>query len=727
MITPTPEQQLAGLFRTNLTEWNTGSLFPEGLGGKDVFRLRNAGEYFLGQREAEFANLHKQMEHAVQTQDGALILRTLDESDLLGHEVQRARIYYKLLSVQYPQENGFASLYETIAAQCNRLDAMSDSLPEPLARLPEETRLELLQKHTGLQEYLHALFPKEHGRFPGLSAAETATLTRAIQDEKTDHLHAYHTLHANGSIPATSSQRLEKAAEIFSAMQRTSAREAQAYGYDNPLTHFATWQHVPAELLTSWFDYANDSATRAAQSMHSLLTGDHLKYSLLKQHYPDGKQVQYSWAQAREIVTEALCKFNPNFRPILDDAFEQKWIQSKPLGTNPYGGETYNNIARIYSDEAHPMVLSEFRGGVFDVIRLAHELGGHCLSIELANRKGQHLHVTDSTLQETFALFSQRLVVDEMVSRATDPVQRAAILRTNADDLYQNLYETTSRCSFEQAAYRLAKQPDGSLRPLSANTLTRLFSEINAPIRYGTARIDDNEPVRWANIHHFVTQQPYYNASYSFATMASSILFDQWKQAEPGHQKAIAHQWNSIMEEGGLIRFPDAMQRLGIDIYTTNFFERGVQDVSRAIEQAQNAMGKISTLKLFSSLSVGAMLDTALEQTSRLFGKKVPHPSMILPNGATAARAAPSAPAQAVYGAPTPQQPGPAPDMDVSTQGQAHTKLQTSPAAAPSGDWANRVSNANAQQAGPPSATRWRDQATGSHSEQRPNLPTWSI
>ena len=728
----TAGQQLAGNLQQELTDWNTASLFPEGLGGQDVFRLREAGMYFLQAREEELNTIQPKVNEAAQAQDAPRLLRLLDESLLVEHEIQRARVYFKLMSVQHPQIQGFADLYESVASKCNALDAIAERLPQQLSQLPEAMRQSMLNAAPGLSDHMHALFPERFGRFPGMTPEQGANLSQQISDAKTDYLHEYHLAHTGGSIPGTDYARLNQTAKAFNAMLQTTTTEAKALGYKSPLHHFAAWQHLPADMVNNWLQKSAMPARGAADKMHALLTGNRLKTQMIRLHYPDGGPQKYTLPEARSIVTEALCQFNPAFRPILDDAFENGWVQTRPLGNNPYGGETYNNLPKIFYPYANPMVLSEFRGNIFDVLRLAHELGGHCLSIEMANRNQQPLHVADSTLQESFALFSQRLVTDEMLARTTNAVQRASIQRTVADDWYQNLYETTARCRFQQAAYQAATQADGSIRPLSAPQLTSLFTQTNAGIRYGQARVDPNEPTRWANIHHFVTQMPYYNAAYGFATMASGALYNQWKHAAPGHQQTIANRWTEVMAQGGSVRFPDAMAYLGIDVRSPGFIQAGVQSVDQSIASAHSAMEAVSSLGLFITLKPAQMWQVTKESFQRVFNKPTATAPIAIPKGSLAARPSASAPAQPLYGIVTPTPQTQTPIMpESSAQATDALKKEDGP------NWSARyaqqtpASLADAVRSDAARATSpqsWREQAMSSQKEaHEPTVPSWAL
>ena len=740
---PTPPQRadhiLAGYLGQELTEWNTTGLFPEGLGGKDPTLAREAGLYFLQTRAAELESLKPKIADAAGRRDGSALLRVLDETLLVEHEIQRARVYFKLLSVQHPQIPAFADLYETVANRCNALDATAESLPQTLSTVPAPQRQSMLESAPGLSDHMHALFPEKYGRFPGLDPQQGAALSERISNAKTAYLHDYHLAHAKSSVPATDTARLNQTAEAFNAMLATTTEEARALGYASPLHHFAAWQHLPAPLVDQWLTRSARPAAEAAERMHTLLTGNRSKTQMIRMHYPDGSPQKYSLLEARSIVTEALCKFNSSFRPILDDAFEKGWLQTKPLGNNPYGGETYNNLPKIFYDHANPMVLSEFRGGVFDVLRLAHELGGHCLSIELANRNRQALHVADSTLQESFALFSQRLVSDEMLARTENPVQRAVIQRTIADDWYQNLYETTARCRFQQAAYRAATEPDGSLRHLDAPELTRIFAVTNAPIRYGNARTDPNESTRWANIHHFVTQMPYYNAAYGFATMASGALYGQWRNAATAQRTAIAKRWTDVMAQGGTVRFPDAMGYLGIDVRSPAFMHAGMQTVDQSILKAGEAMDSVSGLGLFLSLTPGQMWQVGREKVKRLFSspetKSLPLPT---PKGNAAVSPSHSAPAQPLYGlTPAPAAQSADASLPVAPLGNITPPSATVTQNKPDTRWTERTQPTPARPLPHQThlANSWREQALGSQQERggntganpSPSVPTWAI
>lgn len=610
-----------------LPAWDTASLFPEGMGATDAPALRVAADRFMEQQETALRTLAVQMKDTATANDATGLLAALDESAFTGQQIQRARIYFRLLHVQNPQDAALTELYEHVANRSNALDHLSETDHTPILALPLEQRRALLKAVPNLKDYDELIVPEDaKGRRNTLPYQEVARRMQGVNDAKAGIIAEYDAAHMSGPVGQSNPGGLQACAHAYNQAIAVAYAEAEAQGYPDPLALAAAQQHLQPETIQRWWASAPAAIAQAVQRMDALHYHDRPKATLLQLNFAQRPPHVYEWNEAREIVTEALSEFNPGFRPILDRAFTEGWIQARPVGPNRAGGATYNNVAAAMlptgDKAAHPFVHSEFHGTEFDMVRLAHELGGHCLATQMANERGRLSHITDSTLHETFALFAQKLVVNKMLDRAKSPEHRFAILSHTARDSFLNLYESTARCLFQRATFSAAKQPDGSLRPLSVDELSNLHRTFGRSTDFGKQRENRAADTDWANSMHLYMQQPFYNDSYRQAIMASNALYDRWQAAQGPARAGFARDWADVMGAGGGIRFPEAMQKMGVQVNGPYFLSQGLAGVNRSMERAEAAMDEISSVRLFFRLPVDKMWDLAKISVKHVLGIK---------------------------------------------------------------------------------------------------------
>ena len=255
------------------------------------------------------------------------------------------------------------------------------------------------------------------------------------------------------------------------------------------------------------------------------------------------------FAQAKQTVYEGLAPLGEDYRAILKEGFENRWI------------DVYENAGKrggAYSAGAavHPYVLLNYSGTLDSQFTLAHEMG-HALHSYLSNK---HQNPIDSDyvifVAEVASTCNEALLMEHLLSGTTDRKERAYLINHFLDQFRGTLYRQTMFAEFELIIGRLI----GEGKTLTADLLCEEYKKLNE-LYYGPDIIVDDEiAMEWARIPHF-----YYNYYvFQYATGYSAAIALSRKILAEG-EPAVKDYLDFLA--GGCSRSPiDLLKGAGVDM-----------------------------------------------------------------------------------------------------------------------------------------------------------------
>lgn len=255
------------------------------------------------------------------------------------------------------------------------------------------------------------------------------------------------------------------------------------------------------------------------------------------------------FAQAKQTVYEGLSPLGEDYRAILKEGFENRWI------------DVYENVGKrggAYSAGAavHPYVLLNYSGTLDSQFTLAHEMG-HALHSYLSNK---HQNPVDADyvifVAEVASTCNEALLMEHLLSKTTDRKERAYLINHFLDQFKGTLYRQTMFAEFELIIGRMI----GEGKTLTADILCEEYKKLNE-LYYGPDMIVDDEiAMEWARIPHF-----YYNYYvFQYATGYSAAIALSRKilaEGEPAVKDYLAFL------SGGCSKSPiDLLKGAGVDM-----------------------------------------------------------------------------------------------------------------------------------------------------------------
>ena len=342
------------------------------------------------------------------------------------------------------------------------------------------------------------------------------------------------------------------AAAILNAQGKQLKFFADARKYPSTLDAALDRTNVPTSVYLNLIEAVHqnlDKMHRYVRLRKKLLGVDELHFYDIYTPLLSDVDKEIPFAQAKQTVYEGLEPLGEEYRGILKQGFENRWI------------DVYENVGKrggAYSAGAavHPFVLLNYSGTLDSQFTLAHEMG-HALHSYLSNREQNPI---DSRyvifVAEVASTCNEALLMEHLLSKTTDKKERAYLINHFLDQFKGTLYRQTMFAEFELIIGRMI----GEGRTLTAEVLCEEYKKLNA-LYYGPDMVVDDEiAMEWARIPHF-----YYNYYvFQYATGYSAAIALSRKILAEG-ESAVKDYLGFL--SGGCSKSPiDLLKGAGVDM-----------------------------------------------------------------------------------------------------------------------------------------------------------------
>ena len=342
------------------------------------------------------------------------------------------------------------------------------------------------------------------------------------------------------------------ASALLSAEAKKRQFFASARKYPSPLAAAVASTRVPPEVYRNLIDTVGanlDKLHRYVRLRKKLLGVDELHMYDVYAPMVSGASRTISFEQAKSIVYDALAPMGEEYRDIIKEGFDNRWI------------DVYENVGKrsggyMSGAVVHPYVLLNHKDDLESMFTLAHEMG-HAVHSYLSNK-------TQPSVYRDYVIFvaevastcNEALLMEHLLAHTTDDRERAWLLNHFLEQFKGTLYRQTMFAEFELRMGELNAQGT----PLTAELLCAEYKALNAKYFGPDMVIDDRIALEWARIPHF-----YYNYYvYQYATgYSAAIALSRriLREGEPAVKDMLAFL------SGGCSKDPiDLLRGAGVDM-----------------------------------------------------------------------------------------------------------------------------------------------------------------
>ena len=468
--------------------------------------------------------------------------------DLPELELYRRRIF----NIQRSREHVLSDAEERLLASAGEMAAAPDTIYSMFA----DADVHFPDAVDGNGEH----HPLSQGTFVACEESPDRVLRRSAYEN------LYYTFGAYKNTVASVLNAQVKQLEFFSKARK----------YPSALHASLDATHVPVEVYYNLIEAVHqnmDKMHRYVRLRKKLLGVDELHfYDVYTPLVPEaGGHIEF--ADAVKTVYEAVAPLGEDYRKILKQGFENRWI------------DVYQNAGKrsgAYSAGAmvHPFVLLNYSGTLDSQFTLAHEMG-HALHSYLSNH-------TQPAVYRDYVIFvaevastcNEALLMEYLLGRTTDKKERAYLINHFLEQFKSTLYRQTMFAEFELKIGELSAQGVA----LTAEKLCEVYRGLNELYFGEDMVVDDEIALEWARIPHF-----YYNyyvfqyaTGYAAAIALSRRILREGKPAVDDYLGFLS---------GGCSKDPiDLLKGAGVDMTTAEPVNQALKLFGTLLDEMEDLM-----------------------------------------------------------------------------------------------------------------------------------------
>ena len=342
------------------------------------------------------------------------------------------------------------------------------------------------------------------------------------------------------------------AAAMLNAQNKQLKFFAEARKYPNAFEASLDRTNVPTSVYLNLIEAVHrnfDKMHRYVRLRKKLLGVDELHfYDVYTPLVADvDKKIPYE--QAKQTVYDALAPLGDDYRKVLKEGFDNRWI-------DVYQNEGKRSGAYSAGAAVHPYVLLNYTGTLDSQFTLAHEMG-HALHSYYSNK-------TQNPIDSDYVIFvaevastcNEALLMEYLLGKTTDKKERAYLINHFLEQFKGTLYRQTMFAEFELNIGRMVAEG----KTLTADVLCTEYRRLNEAYFGPDMVVDDEIAMEWARIPHF-----YYNYYvFQYATGYSAAIALSRRILAEG-ESAVKDYLNFL--SGGCSRSPiDLLKGAGVDM-----------------------------------------------------------------------------------------------------------------------------------------------------------------
>jgi len=372
----------------------------------------------------------------------------------------------------------------------------------------------------------------------------------ATRREQADREKAFVALHE------TYKASLNTYAALYNAVCQRDHFNARARGYTNTLEAALHGDNIPTSVVENLIE-----TTRAG--VGPLRRYHELRRKALKvpsyQVYDFSIPLvtfdkKYDYDAVLDWIVEAVAPLGPDYQALMRKGFTGGWIdvyENEGKRSGAYSAPVYG---------VHPYMLLNYTDTLDDVFTTAHEMG-HSMHTILSHETQPFIY-SDYTIfvAEVPSTLSEALLLEYMLARSTDPIERIVLLQHAIDNITGTFYTQVLFADYELRAHRLVEQD----QPITAEVLTETYTDLMKDYYGDAVDLHPLTGITWSRIPHFYNS-PYYVYQYATCFASAAKLAKQimsgGAQAEDARTRFL-----TLLRAGGSDYPMELLRTAGIDL-----------------------------------------------------------------------------------------------------------------------------------------------------------------
>ncbi|MBO5867328.1 MAG: oligoendopeptidase F, partial [Oscillospiraceae bacterium] len=366
------------------------------------------------------------------------------------------------------------------------------------------------------------------------------------------------------------------AAGLLDAQNKQLKFFAEARKYASAFEASLDSTNVPTSVYLNLIEavHANvDKMHRYVRLRKKLLGVDELHFYDIYTPLVKDVDKKIPFADAKQTVYDALAPLGEDYRKILKEGFESRWI-------DVYQNEGKRSGAYSAGAMVHPYVLLNYTGTLDSQFTLAHEMG-HALHSYHSNKCQNPIDAGYVIfVAEVASTCNEALLMEYLLGKTTDKKERAYLINHFLDQFKGTIYRQTMFAEFELNIGKMAAEG----KTLTADILCQEYRRLNE-LYYGPDMVvDDRIAMEWARIPHFYYDYYVfqYATGYSAAIALSRRILQEGEPAVKDYIRFLS---------GGCSKSPiDLLKDAGVDMTTSDPVEQALALFGELLDEMEALM-----------------------------------------------------------------------------------------------------------------------------------------
>ncbi len=403
--------------------------------------------------------------------------------------------------------------------------------------------------------------------FSVMVRAETShdgAFRKRAYDALTNGLKAYH-----NTLGVSLSTEIKK--NVSLAKLRGYASTAEMLLHESDVTGFPSdnipvsfFERVPGIILKELAPHMQRYARLRAKAWGV----PKIRFCDVKAPLVDTSSVKISFSEVEKIIPAAVSVMGDEYRSIIEQAFEEKWI---------YSGDNLGALQGAYCNpvpDVHPYVFDPYHGILYDMFTLVHELG-HAAHGVYMSKQVQQNRMSSRLFVEAPSTFNEHLLGRYLRETGSSETR----LRTACAQLFTFHHNFVTHLIEGELLRRLYLLADSGAAITTA-VLDKTQLEILQEFWGETVELDDGAALTWMRqAHYYSGLYPY---TYSVGLTASTALAVRLEQGED-----ITKTWIEVLKAGGSKHALDLFRDAGIEMDSDTPYKEAVAYVGRLIDELE--------------------------------------------------------------------------------------------------------------------------------------------
>jgi oligoendopeptidase F len=214
---------------------------------------------------------------------------------------------------------------------------------------------------------------------------------------------------------------------------------------------------------------------------------------------------------------------------------------------------------------------------------------GHTLHTMLAHQN-QPYTTSDYTIfvAEVASTLNERLLLDHMLAKTKDPLEKAALLTRTIDYVVGTFYSQVMFADFELQANKLVQEG----QPITRDVLTGIYTDLWQNQSGPASTFDDYYGSTWTRISHFY-DSPYYVYQYATCYASSAKIYERITTGSKRERQAAVANYLDLLKSGGSAHPMDQLKAAGVDLSQPDAFQAVIDNLGDLVTQLEKVMAEL--------------------------------------------------------------------------------------------------------------------------------------